>query len=77
MIVALVALFVSLSGNAAAVTVTLVTSKDIKDRSICATSPLPHGRRFADSAARRVCSGERGPQGLPGERGPQGLPALD
>jgi hypothetical protein len=66
MIVALLALFVSLSGNAAAVAVTLVTSKDIKDGSIQLRDIAP--------ATRAALRGQRGPQGLPGERGPTGSP---
>jgi hypothetical protein len=61
MIVALVALFVSLAGNAAAVTA-LVTSKQIKDKTI----------QIRD-IARTAVSSLRGRQGPAGAAGPQGI----
>jgi hypothetical protein len=61
--VALVALFVSLAGNAAAVTA-LVTSKQIKDKTIQLRDIAP--------AARASLRGQQGIQGDPGARGLRG-----
>jgi hypothetical protein len=64
MIVALIALFVSLAGNAGAVTY-FVTSKQIKDHTIQLRDISP-GARFA-------LQGTQGPMGLTGPRGFTGL----
>jgi Collagen triple helix repeat (20 copies) len=64
MVVALAALFVSLAGNATAVTVSLVTSKQIKDKTIQVRDLAP--------AARTALRGTRGPRGLEGSQGPAG-----
>jgi hypothetical protein len=64
MVVALAALFVSLAGNATAVTVSLVTSKQIKDNTIQVRDLAP--------AAGTALRGRRGPAGPPGPTGPRG-----
>jgi hypothetical protein len=67
MIVALVALFVSLAGNASAVTF-FVTSKQIKDKTIQLRDISPAARW-----ALRGSQGAQGPQGFTGPRGFTGL----
>ena len=64
MVVALIALFVSLTGNAAAVSY-FVSSKQIKDGTIQVRDISP--------AARAALRGSQGPQGLRGYTGPQGI----
>jgi len=66
MVVALIALFVSFAGNAAAVTY-FVTSKQIKDGSIQLRDMSPAAR-----AALRGSQGPQGPQGPRGYTGSQG-----
>ena len=79
MVVALIALFVSLSGNAAAVGL-LVTSGQIKDRTIQVAGRRPGCSRLASRASGlRWAAGLMGPQGPQGGRGlpgQQGLPGL-
>jgi hypothetical protein len=65
MIVALIALFVSLAGNAAAATTYLVTSKQIKDHTV-QLRDISYGAQLA-------LQGSQGPQGLMGPRGFTGL----
>ena len=60
------ALFVSLAGNAFAVTHGLITSKDIKDGSIQLVD--------LSSSARAALHGQRGPVGPKGPQGQQGQP---
>ena len=69
MIVALVALFVSLAGNAGAVTYLAVTSKQIKDGTIQLRDIAP--------AARTSLRGSPGPQGSRGSRGSRGCRATE
>jgi hypothetical protein len=66
MVVALIALFVSLAGNATAVTV-LVSSRQIKDNSIQISDIAPAARESL-----RGNQGPQGPRGMPGPRGLQG-----
>ena len=77
MIVALIALFVSLAGNATAITV-LVTSKQIKDKTIQTRDIAPATvSSLRGQQGPRGAAGAPGPQGLPGPQGipgPQGLP---
>lgn len=66
MVVALVALFVALGGTATAAGV-LVTSRQIKDRTIQVRDLNPAAVR-----ALRGATGPQGPEGPPGPAGPQG-----
>jgi hypothetical protein len=67
LVVAFGALFVSLAGNATAVTVSLVTSKQIKDKTIQVRDLAPTAR-----TALRGRRGPAGPRGVPGREGAQG-----
>jgi hypothetical protein len=69
MVVALIALFVSLAGNAGAGALLLITSKNIKNGSIQAVD-----LSRAAKAQLKGNEGPRGPQGPSGATGAQGLP---
>jgi hypothetical protein len=64
-IIALLALFVALTGTATAAGVALITGKQIKDGSIGLADLSPR--------AKAGLKGARGPQGPQGAQGPQGL----
>jgi len=68
-VIASLALFVSLTGTGVAATV-LITSKQIKDRTIQLVDVSPRAR--VQLQGKDGGQGDRGPQGPQGDRGPQG-----
>jgi hypothetical protein len=73
MVVALLALFVALSGTAVATTSALITGKQIKNGSITGLDIKNKSVTAIDIKGRlRGATGARGPQGAAGPQGPQG-----
>jgi hypothetical protein len=73
MVVAMLALFVALTGTAVATTSALITGKQIKNGSITGLDIKNKSVTAADVKGRlRGATGARGPQGAQGPQGPQG-----